>query len=200
MNKLKLLFFVLLFSSYAQAQLADKAENVSPLLIGETMPDMPLANTDGKTMQTSTVFQEKPTIAIFYRGGWCPYCNVHLAEIGKVEPEILKMGYQIIAISPDSPASLKSTIAKHELKYQLFSDSNGSLTKAVGIAFKAPERAVQYIEKGSEGVNKEMLPVPSIFVLDKKGMILFEYISPTFTKRMSSQLLLAVLKNLEIGK
>lgn len=198
MKKLHLLFVSLLLSFFAQAQLPDKAENISPLLIGESVPNITLTSTDGKSILTSALFQEKPTIAVFYRGGWCPYCNKQLAELAKMESDILAMGYQIVAISPDAPASLKATMGKNELKYQLYSDSKGELMKAIGIAFQAPERAKPYIEKGSEGINKDMLPVPTVLVLDKTGLILFEYISPNYQKRMSGQMLMAVLKSIAI--
>lgn len=200
MNKLQLLFINLLFAFYAQAQLANIAEDISPLLIGESVPNISIMSIEGKEMQTNAIFQEKPTVAIFYRGGWCPYCNAQLAEVGKMESEILALGYQIVAISPDAPASLKATMEKNEVKYQLFSDSKGELIKAMGIGFQAPDRAKPYIEKGSEGINKDMLPVPTVLVLDKTGLILFEYISPNFKKRMSGQMLMAVLKSLEMPK
>lgn len=200
MKNLKSLIFCvgLLLGSQVNAQVADKAENIAPLLIGEQIPDTPLLNSKGEKTQLSKVFSQKPTVLIFYRGGWCPFCNVHLAEIGKIEKDILQAGYQIVAISPDDYQNLQSTSEKSQLGYQVLSDSQGDLLKAVGIAFQAPEKAKSYIASQTKGKVTEILPVPTLMVVDKKGVILFEYINPDFKKRISGKLLMAVLKSLEV--
>jgi peroxiredoxin len=136
-------------------------------------------------------------VLIFYRGGWCPFCNDHLREIGQKETDILALGYQIVAVSPDKVEKLKDIEQMDDINYRLFSDSAGQLTRAAGIAFKAPERYTQRLLDWSDGKNTGFLPVPSLFVLDQKGEIQFEYINPKYKKRMSGELLLAVLKVLK---
>ena len=178
------------------AQIAEKAEDISPLLIGETVPDAILKSSDSSDQTFLGLISDKPTVVLFYRGGWCPYCNAHLSDIQEAESEILELGYQIIAISPDSPENLKASDEKNELNYQLYSDATGELTKAMGIAFEVQEKRKQRLFDKSGGLNDGFLPVPSVFVLDKKGQIQFEYINPSYKTRMSSSLLLAVLKNL----
>lgn len=179
------------------AQLADKAQDISPLLIGETVPDAVLKSADASDQSFSSILSEKPTVVLFYRGGWCPYCNTHLSDIRDAESKILELGYQIIAISPDSPENLKASDEKIKLNYQLYSDADGKLTKAMGIAFKVEERRKQKLFDNSGGLNDGFLPVPSVFIIDISGQIIFEYISPNYKKRMSSELLLAVLENLD---
>ena len=192
-----IIFGVVLLSLPASAQLAEKAEDISPLLIGETVPDVMLKSTAFKNQSLLSIINKKPTVILFYRGGWCPYCNAHLSDIRDAEREILKLGYQIIAISPDSPENLEKTDNKNELNYQLYSDADGKLTKAMGIAFKVEERRKNRLFDKSGGLNDGFLPVPSIFIIDTKGQILFEYINPNYKTRMTSKLLLAVLKNLD---
>jgi peroxiredoxin len=136
-------------------------------------------------------------VVLFYRGGWCPFCNAHLAEIQEAQSQVLDMGFQIIAISPDSPENLRATDEEHNLDYHLYSDAGGELIKAVGIAFKSPERYTGMLVEKSDGLNDGFLPVPSVFVTDTNGKILFEYINPDYRTRLSAKLLLAVLKNLE---
>lgn len=179
------------------AQMPEKAEDIAPLLIGETFPNTEVTAIDGSSIAFHEVLKEKPTVLIFYRGGWCPFCNMHLSEIGQKESAILDLGYQVVAISPDQEEKLEETAIKDEIKYQLFSDGSGELTKAAGIAFQAPERYGQRLLDWSDGKNKGYLPVPSVFVLDTKGEILFEYINPNYKKRLSGELLLAVLKVLQ---
>lgn len=192
-----LLLFFFSVANFALAQLPEKAEDISPLLIGETFPNEQVATLDGKIVGFQELTKEKPTVVIFYRGGWCPYCNRHLAEIGQVEAQILELGYQILAVSPDDAAHLEATVDKNDINYQLISDSNGALAKAAGIAFQAPERYTKMLGEYSSGDNAGFLPVPAVFVLNTKGEILFEYINPNYKVRMSGDLLLAVLRTLD---
>jgi len=165
-------------------------------LIGENIPEAILTAPDGTTHSLLSIISEKPTIILFYRGGWCPYCNKHLSDIVKVENDIFELGYQIIAISPDSPENLQQTTEKDTLNYSLYSDGNGTIAREFGIAFKAPEKYSDKLAKSSNGLNTGFLPGSSVFVLDKSGKILFEYINPDYKTRLKSGLLIAVLKNL----
>ncbi len=191
------LFMLVISTSALLAQLPEKPEDVSPLLVGETIPDEQVATLDGKSVMFHKLIKAKPTVLVFYRGGWCPYCNLHLAELGEAEEEILQLGYQIIAVSPDDAAHLQATGEKNKVKYQLVSDVKGNLASATGIAFQAPERSKQRLSEYSDGQNPGYLPVPSLFVLNTQGEILFEYINPNYKVRIPADLLLAVLKTLE---
>ena len=187
-----------LFVTGGHAQIADKAEDISPLLIGETIPQDIIANMNSGNKNLATLVREKPSVILFYRGGWCPYCNRHLSAIGEAEKAITDLGYQVIAISPDTEDELNKSARKKKLNYALFSDSDGSLAKAMGIAFKAPERYKSMLRKNSAGKNTGFLPVPSVFVVDKKGVIVFEYIAPNHKERISAGLLTGALKSLEL--
>lgn len=178
------------------AQIPERAEDISPLLIGEIIPDVILKATDESDHSILNILSKKPAVLLFYRGGWCPYCNAHLAEIQGAESEIIKLGFQIVAISPDSPENLQLTDEKHKLNYSLYSDGDGALIKSLGIAFKAPERYADRLIKTSGGLNKGFLPVPAVFVVDTLGKIQFEYINPDYKTRLGAGLLLAVLKEL----
>lgn len=179
----------------AQTELPKTATEIAPLLIGEKVPNVNLQTMDGVKASTTDVIAQKKTILIFYRGGWCPYCNVHLKAIGEAEQELINLGYQIVAVSPDSPKKLSETKTEEKLNYSLLSDSNGEFAKAFGIAFQAPENYKPYIGKGSDGVNTSFLPVPSVFILNTKGEILFEFVTPDFKHRISNELLLAAAKS-----
>ncbi len=195
-------FFILcvciaLTTTCAWAQLPAKPEDVKPLLIGQKIPSVQLKDTKGQVVDTKEALNKK-TILIFYRGGWCPYCTKQLAGFHTIEKEVQALGYQIVGVSPDSPESLAGTVTKNELGYTLLSDSQGILTKAVGLAFQAPKNYEPYLEKASNGANKEFLPVPAVYVLNEKQEIEFMYVSPDFKKRLQPQMLLAVLKGLQL--
>lgn len=188
----KLLFILLAISGISSAQIADSAEDISPLLIGEKIPKQDLISVDGKSISTIEIFSKK-TVLIVYRGGWCPYCNSQLMEMQQIESQIIELGYQIVAVSPDSPKFLKETTTEDKLNYQLFSDSDGKFSQTLGIAFKKEKPK---LDKYSEGKNPGFLPVPTVYVLDENREIEFMYINPNYSKRLKGDLLLSVLKNL----
>ncbi|MDO5969343.1 peroxiredoxin-like family protein [Flavivirga aquimarina] len=179
------------------AQVAEKDTDISPLLIGEKVPSLSVVSTEGNKVPLEEVLKQQPSVLLFYRGGWCPFCNRHLSAVGEIQNEIDALGYQIIGFSPDSPKNLKTSKEKGALAYKLFSDADGELIKAMGIAFKAPERYSDRLDKFSGGLNSGFLPVPSAFIVDTDGTILFEYISPNYKQRMSANMLLEILKQLK---
>lgn len=185
-----LLLLSLTMNSFAQ--IADAPENISPLLIGEKIPNIVLHDSDGVEVTTNKIFNKK-TVLVVYRGGWCPYCNSQLADMQEIENQIIELGYQVVAVSPDAPSFLKQTEDKKELKYQLYSDSEGKFAQALGIAFK---REKGKLDKYSEGKNPGFLPVPTVYVLNEKQEIEFLYINPNYSKRLEGNVLLAVLKAL----
>lgn len=193
----KLLFIVLAaITSVANSQnaIAKSATDIAPLLIGEKIPSLTLKSSENTAVNISDLLKKKKTVLVFYRGGWCPYCNAHLQALAEAEKEILDLGYQIIAISPDAPENLKITGEKDKVNYTLLSDSKGELIKALGIAFEAPENYKSVINVHSNGINTSLLPVPSVFVVNPESEILFEYISPDFKHRITNELLVSVLK------
>lgn len=200
---MKKFFLTLYFTCFtflgvtAQSELPNNPQDISPLLIGEKIPSLTIQGLDSKFFSLEELTKNKKTVLIFYRGGWCPYCNLHLKAIAELESEILKKGYQIIAISPDSPNELKNTLTNDKINYSLYSDSSGELSKAFGIAFKAPENYKPYISKGSEGKNTDFLPVPSLFIINNQSEIIFEYVSPNYKNRISKELLKSIINTLK---
>ncbi|PIF59215.1 peroxiredoxin-like family protein [Flavobacterium sp. 2] len=181
----------------AQNTVPKTALDIAPLLIGEKIPNATLKTSENTDVKISDLLKKKKTVLVFYRGGWCPYCNMHLQALAEAEKEILDLGYQIVAVSPDAPKNLKSTEEKDKVKYILLSDSKGELINAMGIAFQVPENYKTVINANSNGENKSFLPVPSVFIVNEEGEILFEYISPNFKHRISNELLVSVLKTLK---
>lgn len=190
-------FLLLSLFTFAQNDLPKIPTDIKPLLVGEKIPNQELYDSSGELVSLEQLFAKQKTILIFYRGGWCPYCNVHLSALAEAESTLLDLGYQIVAVSPDSPKNLKETSEKDKVNYLLLSDSEATLSKAVGLAFQAPENYNKYLVKGSEGVNSSIIPVPTLMILNTKGEILFEHINPNYKERISTELVLAVAKALK---
>ena len=169
-----------------------KAEDISPLLAGEQIPVLQLPESTGKMFDVNRSVSQTPTILVFYRGGWCPYCSKQLSGLQEIEKELKDLGYQLIAISTDSPENLRKTMVKEKLGYTLLSDADLKAAKSFGIAFKSPQSYDNFLPETSGGLNVDkLLPVPSVFILDRKGRILFEYINPDITQRLSAPLMKA---------
>lgn len=197
-----LLFFASLSCLSAQALSSDTTGNhlyprdatgISPLLIGEKVPMVHIPTADGVLFDLNKHIMQQPTILIFYRGGWCPFCNRELSGIQEIQDSLVKMGYQIIAISTDSPENLHKTAIERNLSYTLLSDADLTTARQFGIAYKAPEAYFKTLAKSTGGKDvEELLPVPSVFIIDQAGLIQFEYINPDFKQRISPDLLQAV--------
>jgi peroxiredoxin len=189
--------FLLLFSTENFAQIADRAEDICPLLVGETLPNEQVMNLENKPVDLLSVLKQKPTVLVFYRGGWCPYCNMQLAALAEAEPDILKLGYQIVAISPEDNRNIQPTIEKDSINYIVFSDPDGNLIQKVGIAFKTKAASKAFHASKTIGKVSDVTPVPAVMIVNTEGEILFEYINPNYKVRLSTKLLLAVLNGLE---
>lgn len=181
----------------AAADFAPRAEKVTPVLTGTRIPDAEIRNTDNVTVRLREVVSRKPTVLIFYRGGWCPYCNRHMAELQQAEERMIELGYQIVAISPDKPELLRQSIEKHDLTYSLYSDSPMTASKAFGLAFRLDDETFnRYKNNGLDltrrsGYDHHLLPVPAVFLVDRQGLIHFQYVNPDYTTRIKSPVLLA---------
>ena len=180
----------------------DNANDVNPLLVGMQIPEIELKDTKNKTVSLADEIRKKPTAIIYYRGGWCPFCNKQLAGLREIEDELYDLGIKVLAISPDSPGFLSETLAEHEISYHLLSDQRMEGAKKLGIAFRVDqETADRYKENGLDlaersGYNHLLLPVPSVFLVDTDGTIHFQYVNPDYKVRISGNLLLAAAKDL----
>ncbi|MEL0116045.1 MAG: peroxiredoxin-like family protein [Gammaproteobacteria bacterium] len=193
-----LLISLLLIGCSNKTSIPLVAEDISPILIGETLPNAIFQNAEGKSVQLKAILEEKPTVLVFYRGGWCPYCNVQLSGLVVIEQDILELGYQIVAVSPDDYKNLQSTIENNSTKYKLLSDPNGRFIQEIGIAFKTSSSLREYITgKGQKGETSKVMPAPTVMIVDKKGVIKFEYINPNYKERISGEMLLSVLRTIK---
>ncbi|MEH8016301.1 AhpC/TSA family protein [Rheinheimera muenzenbergensis] len=184
----------------AATVIAPAPEQVRPLLNGLAIPAVTLTGADNKAVVLSELVQQKPSILVFYRGGWCPYCNAQLAALRDIEPQLQKLGYQLIAITPDSVASINKSLKDTgggKLHYTLLSDANFSASSAFGLAYYLDDKtAAAYKGKlGSlitteAGTEKVVLPVPAVYIVNTRGEALFNYVHINFRTRLHSELLL----------
>ena len=182
-------------ASAARAEIAASAEETSPLAAGGAAPAFTARNADGSDFDFDPGALERPAMLIFYRGGWCPYCNRHLAELRHVVPELEERGMDVYFLSADSPANLSSALKgeSEDLDYTLLSDARLSAAKAFGLAFRISDdyyrQAKEYgldLEEAS-GETHRALPIPAAYLIDAAGMIRFAHANPDYTVRLSAE-------------
>ncbi len=176
--------------------LPDDATEVQPLLIGADAPDVTLRTVTGESVQMRELHPEGPVMVIFYRGGWCPFCNRHLAELAAKEEAIRDLGMAIVAISPDSPEQLRESLAGHEPAFTLLSDTDRSAARKFGVAIQVsdPEQVSALVDRTGHTATPAgnyIFPVPAVFILDKEGVIRFQYVDPDYSRRISGDILMA---------
>ena len=186
------------------AEVAPDAFSVRPLLAGEPAPAFEATSATGATFRFDPEKLQRPALIIFYRGGWCPYCNLHWAELRKVEEDLLAAGVDLIFLSADRPAVLAEAVADDDApSYHLLSDASMQIAEAFGIAFKVDEATVErYLTKhdidleAASGHDHHVLPAPATFLVDTDGIIKFQYVNPDYKVRLSPEVMLAVARTM----
>ena len=125
-----------------EAHVARTPDEICPLKVGSHIPDVHLATIDGATANLRDQVREKPTVLVFYRGDWCPYCNTQLEQLRGVEEELIQLGYQLLAISADRPSKLRESKERHSVRFTLLSDSSMAASRAFGLAFQMDQKLV----------------------------------------------------------
>lgn len=187
----------ILLLSLSNILFAQNANEICALNIGTEIPSAIIRSVDGNEIDVKSISSERPTIIVFYRGGWCPYCTRHLSEIRDIQKEIDVLGYQVIALSTDDVKDIPETIKSEKLSYKLYSDRDYNAMKAFGIAFTPTEDRLPVYGRVMKMDEKEVLvPVPAVFVV-KDGVIMYRYVNPTYSTRISSDMLLSALNSIK---
>lgn len=199
-----LMVSAVVLTSVPQSQhenIASSANEICPIKVGVKIPPLKLPTVDGNLFDLNAAFGQKPTILIFYRGGWCPFCNLQLSQIRKIHPQLISMGYQLIAVSADRAEKLAETKQKDSLDYTLLSDSKTTAAQALGLAFRVEESTVERYKKNkmdleeASGEQHHLLPVPAAFIVGMDGIIKFEYVNPNYRVRVDPEVLLAAARS-----
>jgi peroxiredoxin len=199
-KSLFVLFALCLNVSFSQ----DAMYEICPVKNSSEVPSANLWDINGEKVDIKKVASQKPTILVFYRGGWCPYCMRHLSALAEVKNELDSMGYDLVGITPDDYTNLDSSITRSkEFDYTLLSDKEANAMDAFGISWEIDDKLYEKY-KDKYGLDVEWwgdskhhkLPVPSVFII-KEGKIQLQHVDPKYSQRLSADLLLAMLKSLE---
>ncbi len=170
------------------------AVDVKGLSVGENAPDFTLLNALGKPVSLSSCLESGIVILKFYRGEWCPICNLDLREIQKSLPQLKTFGASVIAISPQKPDDALTITQKNELGFEVLSDPDQKVIKAYNLQFDPGE---DYHNRRDltllNGDGSKLLPVPATFIIDTDAVIKAAHVEANYTERMAVEDILNVL-------
>lgn len=171
------------------------------LKAGELAPDFTLPDAGGKPVQLSARLRDGPVVLKFYRGGWCPYCNLELRAYQQALPELLSLEAQLIAISPEAPDNSLSTVEKNSLAFPVLSDAGGKVAKLYRLAFQLSEELKAIYQSRGRDLAKWnggswTLPAPGTFVIGKDRRITLAHVDADYRSRLEPSAAIAAVRKL----
>jgi len=173
----------------------------SMLKTGDRAPAIVLTNANGETVDVASFLKKGPVIVTFYRGGWCPYCNLELKAYQEILPEIAAAGACLVAISPEKPDDVLSTAEKNALSFEVLSDIGQKVGRAFGLVYsftdelKSAYRGFNLDIPAHNGTPEEWaLPVSATYVIDRDGVIIYAYTDPDYRDRADPRDVLAAIR------
>ena len=190
--------------AYEEGIVAVKKSGVleKALKVGDKAPDFELPNAAGKPVKFSSLLADGPVVVTWYRGAWCPYCNIALKGFQTILPEIKAEGASLVAISPQTPDNSLSTVEKDGLGFEVLSDKGNKIAHAFGVAYKLPSVVSEQMKGRLDlskynGDSSDELPLGATYVIDKGGVIRYAFIDADYRKRAEPSDIVAALKVLK---
>jgi len=172
------------------------------LSIGETAPDFSLSDATGKQVNLSTLLKQGPVVLVFYRGAWCPFCNMHLHVLNESLPQFKKLGAQLVAVTPQKPDKSAEQLKKAGYPFTVLSDLDSDVMKAYRLYYEMDKELVKVYKKSGldvaifNGPGRYVLPVPGTFVIDSKGIVRARHATTDYTQRMEPAEIVKALKKI----
>jgi peroxiredoxin len=170
--------------------------------VGDRAPGFKLPNVRGGAIDISDALSEGPVVLSFYRGSWCPFCNLELNALQRHLPDIRGCGARLIAVSPEKPDSSLSHAEKLSLEFDVLSDLGNRTASDYGLIMTVAETLRPlYLQwsidlPAANGDESHQLPVPATYVIDSAGVIRAAYVEKDYTKRMEPAEIVRALKSL----
>ena len=182
-------------------ELRDSGILENALSVGDVAPEFRLPNAIGTEISLYDFLQGGPVVIIWYRGGWCPYCNLQLQHIQKKLKDINMAGGQVIAISPELPDKTMTTKERHSLEFQVLSDVNNKVADSFRLAYTVPDYVVDHYDLSitlneHNGNEAKRLPLAATYIIDKTGVIEYAFLDADYKNRASPDEIITILKEL----
>lgn len=168
--------------------------------IGDTIPNFTLPDVSGEPVAIKTLLEQGPVILTFYRGGWCPYCNLELRAYEREIDRIRTLGATVVAISPETPDFAEQTADKNGLSFPVLSDVDLHVSRQFDLVFDLPDYLIEIYKASGLDVTKHngnddwQLPKPATFIIDEDGVIRFVEVPSDYTKRVDPEQIIQKLE------
>jgi peroxiredoxin len=173
----------------ATAELIASGQAGRAIKAGDRAPHFNLKDQDGNDVSSAALLAKGPLVVTFYRGVWCPYCNIELQAINEVLPKIQAYGANVVAISPQTPVNSRKSVRTNELGFPVLSDANGQTGADFGLRFALPDYLVELyknLKNDLPAFNNDAswtLPMPARYVIGQDGIVLYSEVNPDYTRR-----------------
>lgn len=175
----------------------------SALAVGSKAPSFDLPDANGKQVKSSDLLENGALVVTFYRGSWCPYCNLQLRALSQRLAEIHGLNAELVAISAQVPDESLSIVEKQELTFPVLSDQDAKLAEAFGVAWQVPEVLTEHMKKDRgldlEKINNgngSILPIPATFIINQAGDIVWRFVDVDYRNRSEPEDVIEQLKTL----
>jgi len=184
----------------ATAELIASGAAGRALKAGDKAPAFTLNDPDGKAVSSTALLAEGPLVVSFYRGVWCPYCNMELQALQAALPTFRSLGANLLAISPQTAPNSRKSVRQNALDFPILSDPHNDVAAAFGLRFSLPDYLVE-LYKGLKndlpafnGDPSWTLPMPARFVIGQDDTILYAEVNPDYTRRPEPEDMLPALR------
>ena len=185
----------------ATAELVASGVAARALKAGDKAPDFTLADPDGRPVSSADLLARGPLVVSFYRGVWCPYCNMELQSLQAALPAFETLGAALVAISPQTAPNSRKSVRQNDLGFPILSDPHNDVAAAFGLRFAMPAYLVDLYKElkndlpAFNGDPSWTLPMPGRFVVAQDGTVLYAEVNPDYTRRPEPEDMLPALRN-----
>ncbi len=181
----------------SESGMLESAKNV-----GDVAPDFTLKNALGENISLKDYLQKGPVVLVWYRGGWCPYCNINLRYLQEELPNIKAQGANLVALTPELPDNSMSTSEKLQLEFEVLSDIGNNVAKDYGIVFKLIDKVAEIYNDGFglnqyNGDTSNELPLAATYIIGTDGKIVYAFLDADYRNRAEPTEITAFLKNIK---
>jgi len=170
---------------------------------GDPAPHFTLEDTRSETTSLSALLAKGPVVLNFFRGAWCPYCNLELKALDRIMPQLQALGANLVSISPNLRQGLAEFADENPFTFAMLSDVDNHVAKAYGLVFQLAEELRPIYEQfgfdlpALDGNERYELPMPATYIVGRDGMIAHAFVNADYTRRMEPADILATLQGLE---
>lgn len=183
----------------ATAELVASGQASRAIKAGDRAPLFTLKDQNGNDVSSTELLAQGPLVVTFYRGVWCPYCNIELHAINEALPQIRARGANVVAISPQTAVNSRKSVRDNSLNFPVLSDAKGETAAAFGLRFSLPDYLVDLyknLRNDLPAFNDDpswTLPMPARYVIGHDGIVLYSEVNPDYTHRPDPAEMFAVL-------